>query len=629
MPDPAAADLALLVARFKTGQHDSWSAADITALGRQLVDRHALLDAQEVLRQGLERWPDDVAIRRLLGLACSRAEAPEQAIELLTPLVAAGHRDGETLGLLAAAHKKLGLLAGDEKHLREALALYGDVFAREEAFWHGINVATVATLLGDRDRARSTADAVLAVCREHLAHPDAHDDYWLLATVGEAHVNRGDLAAAAEWFARARRAAGSRYGMLDSTRRQLRPLIARLGAEPALVDEWLSMPRAVIFAGHMLDRPGRPSPRFPAGQVAAVDAAIRAWLAGRDAGFGFSSAACGGDILFQEALAARGAERTVVLPFPEEVFRKTSVERDGAEGWSGRFDPVVAGATRVVRASRTPLRHDGLSYDYANQLIVGLARARAAELGAALEALVVWDGQPGDGGGGTAALVARCRRLGIPVHVIDPRPEATTAAVAQPADEAATPGIAGVETPFGAVLFADAKGFSSLPDAEVPLFAERFLGKIGAVVKRYGPERIVVRETWGDGLFFAFPRLLDAALFALDVSELVNGTDWQQEGFSFPLRLRTALHHGPMYPTIDPITERPGVSGAHIAQAARLEPKTPPGQVYATEAFAARAALENHAAFRCTFVRQLDFDKRYGTFPTYVISRGTPLSGGR
>ena len=62
-----------------------------------------------------------------------------------------------------------------------------------------------------------------------------------------------------------------------------------------------------------------------------------------------------------------------------------------------------------------------------------------------------------------------------------------------------------------------------------------------------------------------------------------------------------------------------GLCGAHIAQAARLGPKTPPDHVYATEAFAARAALEGHSSFRCTCVKQLEVDKRYGTFPTYMI----------
>jgi class 3 adenylate cyclase len=399
-------------------------------------------------------------------------------------------------------------------------------------------------------------------------------------------------------------------------------ILDHAGHDRRLVDDWLPMPTVVLFAGHMIDRPGRTPPRFPQDRCPAVAAAIRAWLGGREVGVGFSSAACGADILFQEALADCAVERRVILPFPEEMFLPTSVDRDGSGAWSERFRAVIT-AARVVRASRTPLRYPEVSYAYANQLILGLARSRAEQLGAPLEALVVWDGRTGDGGGGTASVVATCQRLDIPVRVIDPlRPQTDGAGICPPREQWTVADV-GTEPEhcLGATLFADALGFSKLPDAEVPLFVETFLGRIATVVDRYGEERIPVRETWGDGLFFVFPQLEDAALFSLDVAELVNGTDWQAEGFSTSLRLRTALHHGPMYPIRDPITGRSAVCGSHIAQAARLEPKTPPGHVYATEAFAARAALESHSSFRCTFVKQLEFDKRYGTFPTYMISR--------
>jgi class 3 adenylate cyclase len=485
-----------------------------------------------------------------------------------------------------------------------------------------VNAATLSLLLGDTVRAHDTATELIGLCRRQLDLSGDTGDYFLAATMAEASLVLGDLVAVEKWSRRARGLVAGRHGLLGTTRRQFFAVVDHVGLDRRLVDDWLPMPRVVVFAGHMIDRPGREVPRFPADRAAAVAQAIQDWLFRNDAGFGFSSAACGGDILFQEAFAMLRGERYVVLPFPEESFRRTSVERDGPTEWGPRFEAVVTGATRVVRASRTPLRDESVSYEYANQLIFGLARARATELGAALETLVVSDGQSGDGDGGTSAVVSLSRRLGIPVHVVDPRPGRELQVRTLAAEIAPVGGIAGVEPPFGAVLFADAKGFSSLPDAQVPLFTTRFLGCIAALIDRHGSERFIARETWGDGMFFAFPRLLDAALFALDVTEAVNGTDWVGAGFSFPLLLRTALHYGPMYPVFDPIAQRQGVSGAHIAQAARLEPKTPPGQVYATEAFAARAALENHDAFRCVFVRQLDFDKRFGSFPTYVITRG-------
>ncbi|MFU8821305.1 MAG: hypothetical protein ACNA8G_07065 [Gammaproteobacteria bacterium] len=85
--------------------------------------------------------------------------------------------------------------------------------------------------------------------------------------------------------------------------------------------------------------------------------------------------------------------------------------------------------------------------------------------------------------------------------------------------------------------------------------------------------------------------------------------------------MRVALHAGPVHLTTDPITRLPKCCGTHVSRAARLEPKTPQGHVYASEAFAALAAMEGVTEFRCDYVKQLDWAKRYGTFPAYVVRR--------
>ena len=384
MPD-VTSSLNIVIQRTEEG--DQLSAAEYLRLGRSSLDAHALFDAIEILRTGLERWPDDVGLRQAMALAWSRAEAPEAAVDILARLVAEGQRDAETLGLLAAARKKLGLAAGDRgtADLRAALALYEEAYGRERTTWHGANVATLARLLGDEAYAVDVAGDVIALCGERLASPGGDGDYWVAATMAEANLVLDDLAAAEEWSRRARDLVGGRLGMLGTTRRQFMALLDHAGHDRRLVDDWLPMPAVVLFAGHMIDRPDRTPPRFPEDRCPAVAAAIRAWLGGREVGCGFSSAACGADILFQEALADCGADRRVILPFPEEMFLRTSVDPDGSGAWGERFRAVIA-AARVVRASRTPLRHPELSYAYANQLILSLARSRAEQLGAPLEA---------------------------------------------------------------------------------------------------------------------------------------------------------------------------------------------------------------------------------------------------
>ena len=66
-----------------------------------------------------------------------------------------------------------------------------------------------------------------------------------------------------------------------------------------------------MFAGHMLDHPDRPAPRFPPALEAAAAQAIRDRLVGtlkhsRRGCIGIASAARGGDILFHEQARVLG-----------------------------------------------------------------------------------------------------------------------------------------------------------------------------------------------------------------------------------------------------------------------------------------------------------------------------------
>ncbi len=85
------------------------------------------------------------------------------------------------------------------------------------------------------------------------------------------------------------------------------------------------------------------------------------------------------------------------------------------------------------------------------------------------------------------------------------------------------------------------------------------------------------------------------------------------------LSLRIALHAGPVYEFDDPITGSRTYGGTHVSRAARIEPITPAGQVYASEAFAALAAACRTSSFSCDYVGQTPLAKGYGTLPTYHV----------
>ena len=66
--------------------------------------------------------------------------------------------------------------------------------------------------------------------------------------------------------------------------------------------------------------------------------------------------------------------------------------------------------------------------------------------------------------------------------------------------------------------------------------------------------------------------------------------------------LRTGLHAGPAFTCVDPVTERRNYFGTHVSRAARIEPITPAGEVYASAAFAALARADEVREFRCEYV---------------------------
>jgi hypothetical protein len=71
----------------------------------------------------------------------------------------------------------------------------------------------------------------------------------------------------------------------------------------------------------------------------------------------------------------------------------------------------------------------------------------------------------------------------------------------------------------------------------------------------------------------------------------------------------------------DPVTGQKTFTGSHVSRCARIEPITPPGQVYASQGFAALAAGQKVSEFICQFVKQAEWAKSYGTFPTYLVLR--------
>jgi hypothetical protein len=71
----------------------------------------------------------------------------------------------------------------------------------------------------------------------------------------------------------------------------------------------------------------------------------------------------------------------------------------------------------------------------------------------------------------------------------------------------------------------------------------------------------------------------------------------------------------------DPITGAPLYSGVHTSRTARIEPITPPGQVYASSAFAAVATAQEASGLRFSYIGRTQLAKHYGVLPLHHVRR--------
>ena len=592
--------------------------------------------AYNALQAALGEHPTDLRLRQLKGLALARSGALLRANELLSDLWNEGHVDGETLGLLARTHKDLALAAEDDEerslHSDAAfeICLTGYRESRrtgnvDDAYYTGINAASMALLRDDIYSASAIATDVDELCVQVLEQDDySGDRYWPLATRAEAALILGDVDAARERYAAAAKLAGTNYGNLSTTRRQARMLLAYRNEDAEWLDEVMRVPPVLVYTGHMIDAPGRPVPRFDPLMEAEVSKTIRTQLQDLKPGAAYGSAACGADILCLEAVHELGGELHIVLPFPVEQFRATSVDIREDIGWGDRFERLLDVATEVLVISEQPPHGCKATFQYTNLIMTGLARLRAQMMGATLRGLAVWDGSTGGEPGGTGSAVQTWRNTGLEVdHVTVINPATPTTRQPMPSsvanDNQRWPFSYSIET----MLFADAVGYSRLSESQVPLFFEHYAGTIAELCERSAHKSVHV-ETAGDGIYMVFDDSGTAGRFALELSELIAGRDWLEYGLPEDLGVRIGLHCGPVFVAKHPITRQRLYSGVHTNRTARIEPITPPGQVYASSAFAAVATASGVQDLRFSYIGRTRLAKSYGVLPLYHVKPARP-----
>lgn len=611
---------------------------------RRMLDQGQTFLAHDLARKALRRFPDSAALKQAVILALLRAGALAEAQDALedlypaplradaVPLRHGAEADEETLGLIARVYKDLWRRSGKPEDARRARDAYERGFEASGGSWTGINAATLSWIVGDRARAAQVAGMVLDA-PEQAAGAEA-DRYWHWATRGEALLLLGREAEAVAAYAHAASLAGRRYASAAASRQQLQLLAGYGFPVPPRLLQALPPPAVVVSVGHMLDRPNRAVPRFPPSEEAAVSAQIARHLDEMDAKIGYCSAACGSDLLFIEAMHARGAEVHVVLPYSANDFLQASVRYAGA-GWVARFEEALERAASIKYLSEESVQGDDSLFAWMGQMLLGYATLAAQPLGADPVLLAVWDGRASALAGGTADLVAGwpdpSRRR---IIALGPPPRPGAAPEPHPPQPRAPSTQTSIRRQVKTLLFADVVGYSQLQEDRMPAFMFSFLQRVAGHL----PPTPRFVNTWGDAIFVLMDDATRLAEYALALQEVVCDTDWTEFGLPREMSIRIGLHTGPVFEGIDPITGALNYYGSHVNRAARIEPVTVPGNIYASEQFAAlltaeqqaaaqgarRAGREWRPAFACEYIGTLDLARDFGSLPTYHLRRGTP-----
>jgi hypothetical protein len=300
--------------------------------------------------------------------------------------------------------------------------------------------AELTKLKQKRQRLAGAVECSLEATQQRLAR-EGKKDPWLDASAADLRCLIGSRP---ERVATAYRNAitGLKAFNLDSIRnqlllyRQLRLLTANVDAALALPNWGPSATPApahvILFTGHRIDAPGRKEPRFPPEKEAVARERIKQKLAERldqikgSAPRGLSGAASGGDILFLEICQELGIPRDLYLALPPDAFCKASVEDAGGD-WVKRFYDLVAAHPNFRTLAENKTLPEWLrgkpNYDFWKRNNLWMLHNAIAVAGRNITLIALWNGEGGDGPGGTQDMVQQVENLQARTIIIDTRKE--------------------------------------------------------------------------------------------------------------------------------------------------------------------------------------------------------------
>jgi hypothetical protein len=176
---------------------------------------------------------------------------------------------------------------------------------------------------------------------------------------------------------------------------------------------------SILFTGHMIDKEGRTFPRFPANKEEIVRKEIKEKLLKEKQTLkeklkGVAGGACGGDILFHELCLELNIASEIFLALPVKDFKKSSVSFAGKD-WEYRYERLI----KKLPVHVLPQSNENNTNNVWERANVWMLESALKNGGENMSLIALWDGKPGDSGGGTEHMIKVAKEHGAKTKIID------------------------------------------------------------------------------------------------------------------------------------------------------------------------------------------------------------------
>lgn len=556
----------------------------------------------DLAQAALEFSPNDEFFQYCSVLALARCNAKQRALDSFYSYKL--HLSGSEYvrALEARILKDLAFLNLDKETFSAAAITYHQEFIKTGGHYSAINAATLYLLSGDHKQAFEMANLAIKIACE-----DIGPQYFPLTTQAEAYLLLNRQVEARKVIGEAAKYNEKNLLTRARTHRQLKLICNCLDIDPEILDPLL--PETVIhYCGHIYDR-HRPLDKNGERELLLR---IENVISNMHCAVAYGSLAAGADIMFAESILKQGGELNIWLPFGTESFCDVLV-RTAGEDWGKRFYRCIEGAHTVSCATESDFLGEDSLFKFCSDVAMGMAIMRANSLNTKLKQLAVWNQMESSQGSGTYLNIAKWKELGhdseiIPCPAELPKPYVRKVQGSYPVSR---------REPH-AILFADVRGYSKLSDRNIVWYFDVLQPVLAKAIEEFKPE-IQHLDTWGDAIFLVTEKASTAARIAVALDNAIAEIDQASLELEAPLLLRIGLHYGPVYKLYDSLTQCFTFSSNDVNKTARIEPVTPPGEIFGTEPFVAMLEIEGEGWASFEYAGTISSAKNYGAFRMFHV----------